>query len=158
MGTAVTLSWACILLISGCDAFSIAKTENFRSIMLLQSKSRVASCTRMLPSMSVGNADEERELTNEECEILNLPYGTKLIGEMSDRYLYFHHLAEFGRPEFSTTSSVLTSFHFSMKLRLDKQKQGTYEKTNGLRYFGNEKFRKENYFGKQKLQVLGSAS
>jgi hypothetical protein len=30
--------------------------------------------------------DEERELTNEECEILNLPYGTKLIGEMSDRY------------------------------------------------------------------------
>lgn len=40
-----------------------------------------------------------------------------------------------------------------MKLRLDKKKQGTYEKTNGLRYFGNEKFRKENYFGKQKLQV-----
>jgi hypothetical protein len=39
-----------------------------------------------------------------------------------------------------------------MKLRLDKKKQGTYEKTNGLRYFGNEKFRKENYFGKQKLQ------
>ena len=42
----------------------------------------------------------------------------------------------------------------SMKLRLDKKKQGTYEKTNGLRYFGNEKFRKENYFGKQKLQVI----
>jgi hypothetical protein len=41
-----------------------------------------------------------------------------------------------------------------MKLRLDKKKQGTYEKTNGLRYFGNEKFRKENYFGKQKLQVI----
>ena len=40
-----------------------------------------------------------------------------------------------------------------MKLRLDKKKQGTYEKSNGLRYFGNEKFRKENYFGKQKLQV-----
>ena len=40
-----------------------------------------------------------------------------------------------------------------MKQRLDKKKQGTYEKTNSLRYFGNEKFRKENYFGKQKLQV-----
>lgn len=31
--------------------------------------------------------------------------------------------------------------------------QGTYEKTNQLRYFQNEKFRKENYFGKQKLVV-----
>ena len=45
-----------------------------------------------------------------------------------------------------------------MKLRLDKKKQGTYEKTNGLRYFGNEKFRKENYFGKQKLQVRTTAA
>jgi len=40
-----------------------------------------------------------------------------------------------------------------MKIRLAPNKQGTYEKTNGLRYFSNEKFRKDNYFGKQKLQV-----
>jgi hypothetical protein len=30
-------------------------------------------------------ADQERELTDEECEILDLPYGTKIVGEMSAR-------------------------------------------------------------------------
>jgi hypothetical protein len=30
-------------------------------------------------------------------------------------------------------------------------KRGKYEDSAGLRYFGNEKFRKKNYFGKQKL-------
>ena len=32
-------------------------------------------------------------------------------------------------------------------------KRGKYEDSAGLRYFGNEKFRKKNYFGKQKLEV-----
>lgn len=70
-----------------------------------------------------GQALQETELTNEQCEILDLPYGTKLVGEMDE----------------------------FMIERLTKK--GTYEGSAGLRYFGNEKFRKKNYFGKQKLQV-----
>lgn len=72
-------------------------------------------------------ADEKREtlLTDEQCDILQLPRGTKLVGDMSE----------------------------DMELRLSASKRGTYEDTNQLRYFSNEKFRKENYFGKQKLQV-----
>ena len=62
-----------------------------------------------------------QELTNEQCEILELPYGTKIVGEMDE----------------------------FMIERLTKR--GTYEGSAGLRYFGNEKFRKKNYFGKQKL-------
>ena len=34
-------------------------------------------------------------------------------------------------------------------IRISNEMQGSA----GLRYFGNEKFRKKNYFGKQKLQV-----
>jgi hypothetical protein len=37
----------------------------------------------MLAAQSTG--DDERVLTNEECDVLNLPYGTTLVGEMSDR-------------------------------------------------------------------------
>lgn len=66
---------------------------------------------------------EERLLTNEECDILNLPRGSKLVGEMSDM----------------------------MKRQLNTK--GKYEDTNNLRYFGNEKIRASNYFGKQKLEA-----
>jgi len=66
---------------------------------------------------------QETELTNEQCEILDLPYGTKIVGEMDE----------------------------FMIQRLTKK--GTYEGSNPTRYFGNEKFRKKNYFGKQKSQV-----
>jgi hypothetical protein len=93
MRVSVALSSVCISLISQChsfSAFSIAKMGKIQSIMFLQNKCRVPSYARMrhnLPFMAAGTPDdEERELTNEECEILNLPYGTKLIGEMSDRY------------------------------------------------------------------------
>ena len=33
--------------------------------------------------------DKERELSNEECDILNLPYGTKIIGDLSERLIGF---------------------------------------------------------------------
>ena len=90
MGSAVTLFCACILSISGSEAFSLVNTGKFPSTMLLQTHPHVMSCARMgrkvFLCMATGSsADEERELTNEECEVLNLPYGTKLIGEMSDR-------------------------------------------------------------------------
>jgi len=67
-------------------------------------------------------AGEERELTPEECDVLDLPRGTKLVGEMSEM----------------------------MQRKLTK---GKYEDTAALRYFGNEKIRASNYFGKKKLEV-----
>lgn len=66
---------------------------------------------------------EEWALSNEQCDLLQLPRGTKMVGEMSE----------------------------SMTQRLSTM--GTYEDSNPIRYFGNEKFRKENYFVQQKLVV-----
>jgi hypothetical protein len=110
-----------LCLISTCDCF-------LSSHGLMRAVFRAPSCGRRshlapIRGLRAQAAGEEWELTNEQCDLLQLPRGTKMVGEMSE----------------------------SMEARLSTM--GTYEESNPIRYFGNEKFRKENYFGKKKLEV-----
>ena len=45
----------------------------------------VVSCASSRRGNALVTRMAERELTNEECDILNLPRGTKLVDEMSER-------------------------------------------------------------------------
>ena len=98
-----------------------------------------------------------QELTNEQCEILDLPYGTKIVGEMDEFMSEFSDTptaqgglkqmcrthtfaADETRLPFPTPPCPLSKHLFPVE-RLTKR--GTYEGSAGLRYFGNEKFRKK---------------
>ena len=91
--------WLCTL---GCNAFSVSNFVYSRSTALFKIANpvslskyhgrkqlhKISDVRKQLHVMASSTSDEERELTNEECEVLNLPYGTKLIGDMSDRCFY----------------------------------------------------------------------
>jgi hypothetical protein len=77
---------SCLAVLHVCESFSLV--SSFGPSKLRFSEGSFANkqlCDKWTLRASVSEGDEERVLTNEECDVLNLPYGTTLIGEMSDR-------------------------------------------------------------------------
>ena len=77
---------SCFAVLHVCEYFSLV--NSFGLLKLRFSEGSFANRQvgeKSVLRASVSKGDEERALTNEECDVLNLPYGTTLIGEMSDR-------------------------------------------------------------------------
>jgi hypothetical protein len=79
----------CFTVLHVCDSFSLV--NSFRPSRLKIYEGSFATKhvgKKWVLRSSPSKGDEERALTNEECDVLNLPYGTTLIGDMSDRYFF----------------------------------------------------------------------
>ena len=80
------------LFFTGCEAFSLGTSTVYsRQLASYYGAFRAVRPSSGLVSLRSMASDQERELSNEECDILNLPYGTKIIGDLSERL--FHRLA-----------------------------------------------------------------
>ncbi len=70
-----------------CDSFSLVNSFKPSRLRIYEGSFATKHVgKKWVLRSSSSKGDEERALTNDECDVLNLPYGTSLIGDMSDRY------------------------------------------------------------------------
>ena len=75
----------CFALLHVCESFSLVNSLGLAKSKFSKGSFAKKPLEEKWVLRSVSKGDEERTLTNEECDVLNLPYGTTLIGEMSER-------------------------------------------------------------------------